>query len=70
MTTEEFKLEYPQHSHLEGDDLWDKMTELILQQDNVLYADPTPQGKHINEYYLKHNKIALENALIELNYMV
>ena len=29
-----------------------------------------PQGKCMNEYYLKHNKIALENALTELNYMV
>lgn len=41
MTPNEFKLKYPQHSHLEGDDLWDKMTEVVLQQDNVLYADPT-----------------------------
>ena len=41
MTPNEFKLKYPQYSHLEGDELWDKMTEVVLQQDNVLYADPT-----------------------------
>lgn len=36
----EFKIKYPQYSHLEGDDLWDKMTEEVLQCGNVLYADP------------------------------
>ena len=40
MTTEEFKIEYPQYSHLENDALWDKMTEVLLQSDNVLTADP------------------------------
>ena len=40
MTTEEFKIEYPQYSHLENDALWDKMTEVLLQSDNVLIADP------------------------------
>jgi hypothetical protein len=36
----------------------------------IFIFDPTPQGKVMNEYYLENNKIALENALIELNYMV
>ena len=40
MTTEEFKIEYPQYSHLENDALWDKMTEVLLQSDSVLTADP------------------------------
>jgi len=40
MTTEEFKIEYPQYSHLENNALWDKMTEVLLQSDNVLIADP------------------------------
>ena len=44
---------------------------LLWRNDYRLFMfDPTPQGKAINNYYLEHNKIALENALIELNYMV
>jgi len=40
MTTEEFKTAYPHYSHLEGDELWDKMTEMLLESVNVLTADP------------------------------
>ena len=40
MTSTEFKIEYPQYSHLEGDALWDKMTLTLLESDNTLYADP------------------------------
>ena len=36
----EFKLKYPQHSHLEGNDLWNMMEDTLLQSDNCLYADP------------------------------
>lgn len=50
---------------------WSEFHMLLWRNDFRLFVfDPTPQGKVINEYYLKHNKIALENALIELNYMV
>lgn len=51
MTTTEFKIEYPQYSHLENDDLWDKMTEVLLQSDNVLIADPN-QVKTYNTHVL------------------
>lgn len=41
MAPNEFKIKYPQYSHLEGDKLWDKMTLVLLQNsDNVLTADP------------------------------
>lgn len=40
MTTEEFKIRYPEYSSLEGDSLWDKMAEVLLKLDNVLIADP------------------------------
>lgn len=40
MNEVEFKLKYPECSHLEGDDLWDVMTLLPLQCDNWLYPDP------------------------------
>lgn len=36
MTPNEFKLKFPQYSHLEGDDLWDKMTDVVLQQDKSI----------------------------------
>lgn len=51
MTTKEFKIEYPQYSHLENDALWDKMTEVLLQSDNVLIADPN-QVKTYNTHVL------------------
>ena len=40
MTTEEFKIKYPHYAHLEGDELWDKITLVLLESDNVLHADP------------------------------
>lgn len=40
MTTEEFKIQHPHYAHLEGDELWDKMTLVLLESDNVLYTDP------------------------------
>lgn len=40
MTTKKFKKLFPQHAHLEGDALWDKMTSYVLEQGDVLYADP------------------------------
>lgn len=40
MRVSEFKLAYPQYSHLEGDQLWDKMTEVFLSTNGVLIADP------------------------------
>lgn len=40
MNQTEFKLKYPQYSHLEGDALWDIMEDTLLQCDDCLYADP------------------------------
>ena len=50
---------------------WSEFHMLLWRNDYLFWIfDPTPQGKAINNYYLEHNEIALENALIELNYMV
>lgn len=32
MTVEEFKKDYPEHAHLEGDELWDTMTHTLYRQ--------------------------------------
>lgn len=40
MTSNEFKIKYPQYAHLEGEDLWNKMEDTLLEFGNVLYADP------------------------------
>lgn len=44
MTTAEFKKAYPEHAHLEGDALWDMMTEkaLVTQEGDkiLLHAEP------------------------------
>ena len=47
MTTTEFKENYPQYSHLKNDALWDKMTEVFLQSDNVLSADPNQEKQYL-----------------------
>lgn len=47
MTPQEFKIKHPQYSHLEGDNLWDKMAEVLLQQGNVLYADPNQVKQYL-----------------------
>lgn len=40
MNTTEFKEKYPQYAHLEGDELWDKMTESFFEEGEVYVADP------------------------------
>lgn len=40
MTTTQFKEKYPQYSHLEGDDLWDKMAEYVCAEGEQYIADP------------------------------
>lgn len=40
MTAVEFKEKYPQYSHLEGDELWDKMTDCFMEKGEVYVADP------------------------------
>jgi hypothetical protein len=57
MTILEFKTQYPQYSHLEGNDLWDKMTEALLQFGEVLYADP-------NQEKVFHHPMDIGNGII------
>lgn len=40
MNQTEFKLKYPQYSHLGEDALWNMMEDTLLQSGNCLYADP------------------------------
>lgn len=48
MTPKDFKIKYPQYSHLEGDELWNKMEDTLLQSKNVLYADPNQEKVWLN----------------------
>jgi len=50
MTTEEFKRDYPQCSHLEGDDLWDAMTNSMLAS-NIEFEVPLEKPKGPTESY-------------------
>lgn len=59
MTKTEFKIKYPQYAHLEGNELWDTMTEVVLQQDNVLHADPN-QVKTYHEPIILANGVSLK----------
>ena len=59
MTTTEFKQKYPQYKDLEDDALWDKMTEIFLQSDNVLYADPNQEKVYSNPVIID---VALDNG--------
>jgi hypothetical protein len=43
MTTTEFKQKYPQYKDLEGDELWDMMTDCLCKTGNKLYPDPTQE---------------------------
>lgn len=40
MTPNEFKIKYPEYSHLEGNDLWDTMEQVLLNCSSRLTADP------------------------------
>ena len=40
MIPQEFKTEYPQYAHLEGDALWDMMTNVAFSKGKVFTADP------------------------------
>ena len=59
MTTTEFKENYPQYKDLENDALWDKMTEVFLQSDNVLYTDSNQQKVYSNPVIID---VALDNG--------
>jgi len=59
MTTTEFKIKYPKYSALEGDELWDKMTETLLHSNNCLYADP-------NRDIIYHDPIAIDGMSIQI----
>lgn len=57
MTTIEFKQKFPQYKDLEGNELWDKMTEVFLNTNEVLTADP-------NREIIYHEPITLLNGVI------
>lgn len=51
MTVAEFKQNYPEYSHLEGDELWDKMTDMVCLTGSVYTADPDREI-HYNSYHV------------------
>lgn len=40
MTPKEFKEKYPEYAHLEGNELWDMMQNVLLKSGTILVADP------------------------------
>jgi len=56
MNTKEFKKNYPQYSHLTGDNLWDKMTELFCQDNETYTADP-------DRDIIYHKPVILNNGI-------
>jgi hypothetical protein len=62
MTVKEFKVAYPQYSNLEGDDLWDKMTEVFLECGEVLYADPNQVKVFHEPIQTEYGKITIEDS--------
>ena len=53
MTVDSFKKEYPEYAHLEGDALWDMMTNMFLAKGLNEEFPPTPkkEGKPPMESY-------------------
>ena len=47
MTTEEFKIRYPQYSHLENDALWDKMTEVFINNEFREWQEKWSKNKKV-----------------------
>lgn len=48
-----------------------KQHELLSKYGYKLFVfDPTPQGQYRNEFYIKQNNKAIEQALIEVDYWV
>ena len=58
MTTEEFKKSYPEHAHLEGDALWDMMTEkaLVTQEGDKILLRTKPFWKRYRLRWLYYPK--------------
>lgn len=54
MTTKEFKEKYPEFAHLEGDELWDKMEDMLVGDPiYVVGIDPyndTSEGSSLESY--------------------
>lgn len=61
MTQNEFKIKYPQYSHLEGDEL-DMMTLSLLESDGVLYADPNQVKTYLPPIEVFGNKVSIEDS--------
>ena len=62
MTVKEFKIKFPQYSHLEGDDLWNKMEEVLLDDNNVLYADPNQEKVYLAPIETPYGKVTIEDS--------
>jgi|SRR3972149_3423212 len=62
MTTQEFKIKYPQHSQLEGNDLWDKMTKSLFETGETLYADPNQVKVYHESIEIYGNKVSIEDS--------
>lgn len=62
MTETEFKRDYPQHAHLEGDELWDKMTEVFMECGEVLYADPNQVKIFHEPIETEYGKVSIEDS--------
>ena len=60
MTPKEFKIKYPQYSHLEGNELWDKMTTVLLESSNTLTADPNRKITYVT-YEINGMEISIED---------
>lgn len=58
MTTAEFKQAYPEHAHLEGDQLWDAMTDVLLkaQAGNAVLQKSKPFWKQYQLRWLFYHQ--------------
>lgn len=62
MNETEFKQKYPKYSHLEGDALWNKMEDTLLDSDNALYADPNQVKTFHPPMETEYGKITIEDS--------
>lgn len=50
MTVKSFKKDFPEFAHLEGDALWDRMTEMAPKVSIEEYNSSKPKSKPIESY--------------------
>ena len=49
MTPNEFKKRFPEYKHLEGNELWNKMEDIMSLCENILHADPFQQKEWLDK---------------------